>query len=102
MIARPKISRNEWKTAERGAFEVGNFALFSCPEARVAVRGRDVARPQELLGGPVARDDEAARAQGRVDDGLGPDALGDARELELDLARAPVPKYSTRLPCERN
>ncbi len=26
MIARPKISRNEWKTAERGAFEVGNFA----------------------------------------------------------------------------
>ena len=27
MIARPKISRNEWKPAERGAFEVGNFAL---------------------------------------------------------------------------
>jgi len=31
MIARPKISRNEWKTAERGAFEVGNVALLSCP-----------------------------------------------------------------------
>jgi hypothetical protein len=31
MIARPKISRNEWKTAEIGAFEVGNFAPFSCP-----------------------------------------------------------------------
>jgi hypothetical protein len=31
MIARPKISRNEWKTAESGAFEVGNFAPFSCP-----------------------------------------------------------------------
>jgi len=31
MIARPKISRNEWKTAEIGAFEVGNFALLSCP-----------------------------------------------------------------------
>jgi len=31
MIARPKISRNEWKPAERGAFEVGNFALLSCP-----------------------------------------------------------------------
>ena len=30
MIARPKISRNEWKTAEIGAFEVGKFALFSC------------------------------------------------------------------------
>ena len=31
MIARPKISRNERKTTERGAFEVGNFAPFSCP-----------------------------------------------------------------------
>ena len=31
MIARPKISRIEWKTAEIGAFEVGNFALFCCP-----------------------------------------------------------------------
>ena len=31
MIARPKISRNEWETAEIGAFEVGNFALLSCP-----------------------------------------------------------------------
>ena len=33
MIARPKISRNEWKTTERGTFEVGNVALFSCPGA---------------------------------------------------------------------
>ena len=31
MIARPKISRNEWKTAEKGAFEVGNVALLCCP-----------------------------------------------------------------------
>ena len=31
MIARPKISQNEWKTAEKGAFEVGNCALLSCP-----------------------------------------------------------------------
>ena len=31
MIARLKISRNEWKSAEKGAFEVGNFAPFSCP-----------------------------------------------------------------------
>ncbi|KAH8044184.1 acetylcholine-gated cation-selective channel [Aureococcus anophagefferens] len=31
MIARPNISRNEWKTAELGAFEVGNFAPLSCP-----------------------------------------------------------------------
>jgi hypothetical protein len=31
MIARPKISRNERKTTETGAFEVGNFAPLSCP-----------------------------------------------------------------------
>jgi hypothetical protein len=31
MIARPKISRNERKTTEIGAFEVGNFAPLSCP-----------------------------------------------------------------------
>ena len=37
MIARPKISRNEWKTAEKGAFEVGNFALLSCPGSDVAM-----------------------------------------------------------------
>ena len=33
MIARPRISRNEWKMTEIGAFQVGNFALFSCPGA---------------------------------------------------------------------
>jgi hypothetical protein len=31
MIARPKISRNERKTTEIGACEVGNFAPFCCP-----------------------------------------------------------------------
>ena len=31
MIASPKISQNERKTTEIGAFEVGNFAPFSCP-----------------------------------------------------------------------
>ncbi|KAK7250161.1 hypothetical protein SO694_0000651 [Aureococcus anophagefferens] len=34
MIARPKISRNKWKLAEIGAFEVGNFALLCCPGRR--------------------------------------------------------------------
>ena len=33
MIARPKISRNEWKMTEIGASKVGNFAPFSCPGA---------------------------------------------------------------------
>ncbi|KAH8071673.1 hypothetical protein JL721_4174 [Aureococcus anophagefferens] len=40
MIARPKISRNEWKTAEIGAFDVGNVAPFSCPGARGRRRAR--------------------------------------------------------------
>jgi hypothetical protein len=35
MIARPKISRNEWKTTEIGASKVGNFAFFSCPGAHL-------------------------------------------------------------------
>ena len=39
MIARPKISRNERKTTEIGAFEVGNFAPFCCP-GRVPPRER--------------------------------------------------------------
>ena len=38
MIARPKISRNERKTTELGAFEVGNFAPFSCPGRRRGAR----------------------------------------------------------------
>ena len=37
MIARPKISRNERKTTEIGAFEVGKFAPFCCPGDDVAV-----------------------------------------------------------------
>jgi hypothetical protein len=45
MIARPKISRNERKTAEIGAFEVGNVAPFCCPgssraSARASARRR--------------------------------------------------------------
>jgi len=40
MIARPKISRNEWKTAEIGAFEVGNFALLCCPDEDVELEAR--------------------------------------------------------------
>ena len=35
MIARPKISRNEWKTTERRASKVGNFAPF-LPRNRLA------------------------------------------------------------------
>ena len=46
MIARPKISRNERKTTEIGAFEVGNFAPFSCPGPPGAFfAARDLQRP---------------------------------------------------------
>ena len=31
MIARPKMSQNEWKTTEIRASKVGNFSPFSCP-----------------------------------------------------------------------
>jgi hypothetical protein len=39
MIARPKISQNERKTTEIGAFEVGNFAPFYCPGISVRHHG---------------------------------------------------------------
>jgi hypothetical protein len=38
MIARPKMSRNEWKMTERGAFEVGHVAPFCCPGCRSSAR----------------------------------------------------------------
>ena len=47
MIARPRISRNEWNTAEIGAFEVGNFALFSCPVRREVHLHREARRVDE-------------------------------------------------------
>ena len=31
MIARPKMSQNEWKSTEIRASKVGNFSPFSCP-----------------------------------------------------------------------
>ena len=59
MIARPKFSRNEWKTAEIGAFEVGNFALFCCS---VVGRG-DGPRGLEDV---VAREGRRAEVEPRV------------------------------------
>jgi WD40 repeat protein len=45
MIARPEISRNERKTAERGAFEVGNFARFSRPGKNAQYRAHGPGLP---------------------------------------------------------
>jgi len=49
MIARPKVSQNEWKTAEIGAFDVGKFALSCRPVGDELVRRVDgVARGEDL------------------------------------------------------
>ena len=81
MIARPKISRNEWKPAEIGAFEVWNFALLCCPDDDVDEddgveqdegheeerrRHREPAleeRPADGLGPGVAREDLEEREE---------------------------------------
>ena len=57
MIPRPKISRNEWKPTEIGAFEVGIFAPFSCPEGDVAER-EGVLEARAHAPGPRAGDGE--------------------------------------------
>ena len=46
MIARPKISRNERKPAELGAFEVGHVALLSRPGADALIQQHP--RPHRL------------------------------------------------------
>ena len=49
MIARPKISRNEWKLAEVGAFEVGNFSLSrAAPEEARVDDGGEGRRGEEV------------------------------------------------------
>ena len=87
MIARPKISRNERKTTEIGAFEVGNFAPFSCPGYCAATGSVDAAVCLPLYGGCAAWTllyDTLYAHQDKRDDaklGLGSSALalGDAR-----------------------
>ena len=73
MITRPKISRNEWKTTEIGAFEVGNFATFSCPAGDLG------------LAGLVVEDEDVAGDLGAVGgDGQGDDVVADRRGDEHD------------------
>ena len=66
MIARPKVSRNEWTTAERGAFEVGHVALFSRPVGDARRGLRDVARgaPRDFRGDGRERGAGDARVVG--------------------------------------
>ncbi|KAH8055406.1 hypothetical protein JL722_8314 [Aureococcus anophagefferens] len=53
MIARPKISQNEWKTAEK-AFEVGNFALLSCLSCAAATANAPASSPAVAAAGPAS------------------------------------------------
>ena len=62
MIARPKISRNERKSAEIRAFEVGNFALFCCP----ALHGE--AAPERVARGARGDEGQPAEAEAGGDD----------------------------------
>ena len=55
MIARPKISRNERKPAELGAFEVGKFAPLSCPGGTRRARPRASSRSATLASAPTSR-----------------------------------------------
>ena len=50
MIARPKMSQNEWKTTEIRASKVGNVSPFSCPG-----EANDDRAPEERRGGVVRR-----------------------------------------------
>ena len=93
VIARPKISRNEWTTAERGAFEVGNFALFFCPvEGLVQEPRREDFRPPLALAVELERDLRAELAEQR---------LGRKRVIQvlfnMSVPRARVPEKASML-----
>ena len=96
MIARPKISRNEWKTAEIGAFEVGNFALLSCPagDLRVDVLER---LHDDLEAAPHAGRDHAEAHAVHVDD----QDLLEHRDVRVVAARREVLEGDERLRADR-
>ena len=107
MIARPKISRNERKTTEIGAFEVGNFAPFCCPGAAESYV-EQAAESSDLLVWQRTQDrDEdfssplqTLRPVSRVDyyDARPPfsDSQGSTRERHAQLQRLLSRPFSTR------
>ena len=68
MIARPKISRNERKPAERGGFEVGNVAPFSCPGLADAATVPPLVLRTHPLDAERAIEDEAAKIRRLADE----------------------------------
>ena len=108
MIARPKISRNEWNAAEIGAFEVGRVAPSCRPEpdaprdeealaaARPAAaleRGRDVARAVDAE--PVLRPQVRAEVRD-AQRGLGRTRVIQ-RRIKVSVPRARAPEKASTL-----
>ena len=60
MVARPKMSQNEWKPTEIRASKVGNFSPFSCPGGEAL--GRERAELAAGLGEGAGADVEASVA----------------------------------------
>jgi hypothetical protein len=90
MIARPKISRNERKTTEIGAFEVGNFAPFSCPGWDYGAIGGYKFLPARAAPA-LLYFTETATTGAEPQMHLCP-VLGAAGELEREFARHGVPR----------
>ena len=109
MIARPKISRNEWKTAEIGAFEVGNFALFCCPAPNVRTGMRASSQgafvPVDCATGQFYRrpSSSAARAPRSVPPASSASSRRSPRSTRRRAdAPAPWPRTSTRTTSRRS
>ena len=96
MIARPKISRNEWKTAEIGASEVGNVALLSCPGDDVRLVARADLGP--VVGRVAGAVEGRRRRVGRAheDDAVAPLREAPQREAEPLAREAPQKEHDRR------
>ena len=71
MIARPKISQNERKRTELGAFEVGHFAPFSGPGVHQIRDGALAGDVAGLDAGELGRVDGPRRVAGAAETLLG-------------------------------
>ena len=93
MIARPKISRNEWKSTEIGAFEVGNFAPFPAQVELGALHHPVPRRPSPAPGSGARR-----AAGGAALAGAGAEAarLGVPRAARAERAASAEPRRPAR------
>ena len=101
MIARPKNSRNEWESAELGAFDAGNVA----PRSRAGARGqpwmkrRDMRAPRRTSATYCSKS-RVALSCDMVIDGPSPGRRGAAKAANSGLrlpANVPRPSRSTHI-----